>query len=340
MVRPFRLIAFFLFCGLAVSAGAVQPDTTRTLVSVSSVLDSKQVPLNRTVDFIVRIAWEGDLETVDIGELTDPILSNLDVVGTATSNKVTGIPGGQQSVKEVTYTLKPKNLGMAYIEPVSLSYTDKKTSQVHALRTRRMTVEAVSPVPEKTGGPGAWFWILFLAAFASGIAAGGWYYLRQKKIKRAREAPMVQTILEEDFLIRLKETVDLKSKDRKESFGALTKLFRRYLSEEYGINATVAATEEWINALRERGTDEGLIRKCETLFTKADVIRFSGKEATQAELDEAYTVVEAMLESRLAEERQRLEKLKTEAEKKKSGKFGFLTRLIFRNHDEKLTHKI
>jgi len=317
MTGRFQLISFVLFCGWAFSVGVVQTDTTRTQVSVSSILNSKQVPLNRTVDFIVRIAWEGDLETIDIGELTDPVLSNLDVVGTASSNKVTGIPGGQQSVKEVAYTLKPKNLGMAYIEPVSLSYTDKKTNRVHALRTRRMTVEAVSPVPEKTSGPGAWFWILFLSAFTIGIAAGGWFYLRQKKIKRVRTAPSVQTLLEEDFLSRLKETVDLKAKDRKESFATLTKLFRRYLSGKYGIDASGATTEEWMNVLRERGTDESLIRKCETLFTKADVIKFSGKEATQAELDEAYTVVEAVLESRLAEERTRMELERSEADKKK-----------------------
>lgn len=317
MHRQIRLIVCFLVTLIHISGWSAPTDSTRTMVSVSSVIQSKQVPLNRTVDFIVRIVWEGGIENVEIGELTDPVLSNLDVTGTASSNQVTGVPGGQRSVKEIVYTLKPKNLGMGYIDPVSLSYTDMKTNLAHHLKTRRMNVEVVSPVPEKKGGPGAWILVLFGAAFVAGAAAGGWLYLKHKKAKMIREALPVQTILEEDSLILLKNSVDLKSQDRRESFAVLSKLFRRYLSEKYGIAASSATTEELLRVLQDRGTEEGLMRKCEALFAKADVIKFSGKDASQAEIDEAYTAVETVLESGLVEEKKRIEQEKAEAEKKK-----------------------
>jgi hypothetical protein len=307
------------------SAGwSAQPDTAsmRTRVSVSSIIQSNRVPLNRTVDFTIRVAWEGPVEAVELGDLIDPVFSNLEVAGSSSSNRVSGIPGGQSSIKDVVYTLKPKTLGMAYIDPASLSYTDRNTGLVHSLRTRRMSVEAVSPVPEKGGGSGLWFRIFFGAMFAAGIAFGGWLFVRQKKLRAVHETTVPTPIMEENFLGLLKSTVDLAGPGRRESFSALSKLFRRYLAERFRINAASATTPDLVLMLAEKGADESLVRKCESVLSKADVVQFSGKDATQAELDEAYTFVETVLEARLAEERTRLAQAKVE--KEKDNKSGFL----------------
>jgi hypothetical protein len=306
------------------SAGrAAQPDASSaaTRVSVSSVIQSTRVPLNRTVEFTIRIAWEGPVEAIEIGEFTDPVFSNLDVVGTSSSNRVTGTQAGQASVKDVVYSLKPKTLGMAYIDPALLSYTDKKTGLVHFLRTRRMSVEAVSPVPEKSGGPGLWFWVIFGVMFVAGTAFGAWLFIRHKKAGTAQAATADPLPMEENFLNLLKTTVVLTDPDRRGSFSSLSKLFRRYLADKFQIAAASATTPDLVRMLGGQGVDAGLVRKCETIFSKADVVQFSGKDASQAELDEAYTVVETVLESHLAEERTRLAQAKAEAEKEKTGRF-------------------
>jgi histidinol dehydrogenase len=54
------------------------------------------------------------------------------------------------------------------------------------------------------------------------------------------------------------------------------------------------------------------------LLNKADVIKFSGQEATQAELEEAYTTVETVFESHLAQAKKEiLENQEAQSQKKK-----------------------
>jgi hypothetical protein len=306
------------------SAGRSEPQEAASMptrVSVSSVIQSNRVPLNWTVDLTIRIAWEGPVEQIVINDLADPVFSNLEVTGTSSSNRVSGMPGGQSSVKDIVYTLRPKTLGMAYIDPAALSYTDTKTGLVHTLQTRRMGVEAVAPVPEKGGGPGAWFWVLFGVLFAAGAASGGWLFVRRRKSGLAQETASPTPILEEDFLGQLKSSVDLASADRRESFSAISKLFKRYLAAKYNVAAASATTPDLVRMLAGQGADEGLLRKCESILSKADVVQFSGKNAAQPELDEAYTFVETVLESRLAEERTRRAQLQAEAQKDKASGF-------------------
>ena len=323
MVRRNRFI-WILGVLIAAPAWPVAADSTAAElgVSVTSVIQSKQVPLNRNVEFIIRVAWEGPIDAVEIGEVLDPIFTNLDAIGGSSSNRVSGVPGGQRSVKEISYTLKPKTLGMAYIEPASISYTDRQTNLVHSLRTRRMAVEVVSPVPEKAAGIGLAFWVLFGALFTAGAVVGGWMVVRHKRLRTVSGAEPQPVLPGEEFLRLLKSTVDLRNPDRKEAFAALSKLFRRYMAETAGVAAASMATPELIRLLSERGTDEDFVRKCESVLSKADLTQFSGRDASQAELDEAYTIVETVLETRLAEERKRL--AKAEAEKEKPGRFGFL----------------
>ena len=123
--------------------------------------------------------------------------------------------------------------------------------------------------------------------------------LRRKKPKEIISAPR---LLEEIFLDELKG-VDLKSRDIREQFSLLTKLFRLYLSKKYRISTLDATTQELVSLLKDQDLDETLIRKSENLFSKADLVKFSGQEATHSELADAYTTVESLLESNMAQAR-------------------------------------
>ena len=307
-------------CGV-IHTFAVQESETVTAVSLSSYVDVKHVPLNRTLIFTVQLAWSGDIDLIEIGEIEEPILTNFDIVGTSSANRVTGTADTRKSVKEITYALQPQNLGMCYIESTGLSYEDLRTGKTHYLKTQRIGVEAVGAVADP--GERSYLFIWIAAGVVLAIGFFVFIVIRKYRSLAAEETEVVAPIIEETFLTELKEKVNLKEGDRGEALSMLTKLFRTYLKEKYGISALEATTAELVHLLKEEGLDEGLVTRCETLFQKADVVKFSGQDASQAELDEAYTTVETILESHLLKSREQIQKMEEEHEKKQK-KWGKL----------------
>ncbi len=115
--------------------------------------------------------------------------------------------------------------------------------------------------------------------------------------------------------------MDLNNSDRREALSSISRIFRKYLSEKYHISALEVTTEELIEKLMSENIEENLIGKCDSLFRKADVVKFSGADASQSELDEAYTTVETILESRLTAWREALrQEENTGRTKRKKGK--------------------
>lgn len=292
-----------------------------TVVSISTRVEPNRIPLNRTLRYIIQITWEGNLDEIEIGDLEEPLLSNFDVIGTSSANRVTEGVTGKKAIKEIAYTLQPKTLGMGYVESVAVSYENTQTGKTHFLQTERVAVEVISPIPEVNGKRSLWFLIVACMLLAGGIL--GFLYVRRRQSEKKDKEEEIERIIEEVFLEELKDSINLKEKDRRETFSILTKLFRRYLSEKYHISALEATTAELVKILTEEGLDEDLIHKCETLFNKADVVKFSGQDASQAELDEAYTTVETILESHLLKSREQIQKMEEEQGKKQKmwGKF-------------------
>ncbi len=294
----YRLIGIFLFWIVMTSPGPGQAGATTSQgpisVSLSASIDPKTVPLNRTVLLRIEISWEGNLDQVAIGQVTEPVLSNLDIVGTTASNRVLALASGQRAIKEVAYTLRPKALGMAYIEPLTLSYEDRATQKVENLKTQRLSVEVISPIREEEARFPTWMvWLLgglmlVLAAFALG-------WLR----RRGREVPVPiepVRVLEESYLDELRADGGPNPASATEGFAKLSKLLRRYLAARYGLPAMEITTQELIAELPGSGLDADLVSRCQMLLTVADVVKFSGQEAPPAEFQLAYTTVETLLE--------------------------------------------
>ena len=318
------------FCSIVTGQSPSSASKAGYSVTLSASVEPKRVPLNRTAGLTVRLTWEGALDSLVIGEVEEPALSNLEVAGTSTSNRVEGTESGFRSVKEIAYTLKPKSLGMGYIDSIRVSYEDRRSGVVHQIKTQRLSVEAVDPVPESKGVSRLWMWALLIVCFAAGTLGGAAFFLKSKTRKPQETAPAPR-LAEETFLESLKAASGANEESRHEALVPLSKLFRQYLSEKFLIPALEATTRELLGALRNSGVEEGLLRKCETFFEKADVIKFSGQKATQAEFDAAYTTVESVLESKLAEERLRIQSLREAALKQVEQKGNWFRRLIRRN---------
>ena len=185
------------------------------------------------------------------------------------------------------------------------------------MKTRRIGVEVADPVPDPKTHRFPWS---LLAVTAAAVAAGCiLIFLIRNRRKRQAVQPEVKPPLEESFLAELKATVDLKDGKRSEAFTLLSKLFRKYLSQKFGIPALEATTSQLMGLLEPLGIEERPLKKMEALFSAADVVKFSGQDASQAELDSAYTVVEAFLEERLAAEKKEMElKIRNSSKSKKS----------------------
>ncbi len=313
-VTVFLILCFFISQGKAEKLSPQDSLSNQTEVSLSTLVNPRRVPLNRTFTLTVQVLWKGDLDLIEIGDVEEPVLTNFDIVGTSSSNRVVGAAAGKKAIKEIAYTLKPKTLGMGYIESVGLSYVDKTTGKKYHVKTQRIGVKVISPVPEKEKVGKWWIWVLVGGLF---LGSGGVVLLLYRKSHTTEKEEKVEEIIEESYLKELKETVSLEQGHGQEAFTILSKLFRKYLSEKYNIPALEATTEELLSTLKEQGLEENLIRRCETLFKKADVVKFSGQEATQAELEEAYTTVETILESHLAQTKEMMQKMEEKRSKKK-----------------------
>lgn len=304
---------------LSTSSFGQSPDSTAqrglsTSVTLSSFVLPNKVPLNRTTTLTIEITWEGDIDLVKINEIDEPVLTHLDIVGTSSSNKVSGSSTGKKAVKTISYILQPNTLGMAYIESLALSYEDLTTGKTHHLMTQRYGVEAIGAVAEE--GERRLPWIPLIAIGIVLVIITFWIIQKRRAAQDEEDDIEIQPI-EEGYLDRLKNEIDLKNPDRRDMFTQLSKLFRKYLSEKFEILAMEATTEGLVASLKETEVDEKLIQRCENLFNKADVVKFSGQDATQAELDEAYTTVETILESQLTAANERLRLAEIEKSKRR-----------------------
>ncbi|MBN2030343.1 hypothetical protein JW824_08870 [bacterium] len=315
-----RLLSFlflFLFLIQIGAEGVYYQDTTSVemSVSLSAQVKPNRVPLNRTLTYTIQIIWEGNLDDIEIGDIEEPILSNFDIIGTSSANRVMEGVDGKKAIKEIAYTLQPKTLGMGYVESVALSYKSNQDDKTHYLQTERVAVEVISPVPEGNDMKSIWFFIFACLLLVGGIPI--FLFIRRKHLENHEKEETTDRIIEEIYLEELKGSVNLKEKDKGETFSILTRLFRRYLSEKFDISALEATTDELIKILAEENLDESLIRKCEMLLNKADVVKFSGQGASQAELNEAYTTVETILESHLSKSREQSRRMEEESARKR-----------------------
>ncbi|MDZ7262495.1 MAG: DUF4381 domain-containing protein [candidate division KSB1 bacterium] len=294
------LILFFAFQGLVVDSTEVFAQETGE-IRVSASVDQKEVPLNRQLTYTIKIEWYGELKQYDITEFENPVVTNFEIVGTASSNWVGERDGKKVAVKKYEFVLKPLELGMGYIEGVIIKYTDVTTNEEHRLITKRLEARVIEPLPE----PGSYGWIVWVILLVMGVAGLGilvilWYRKRQAE-KRLKEQMEAVVPLEANYLESLKSRVNLEALDDfKESFSALSRLFREYLSEKFNIKTLEVTSDEIVEALRGLNSDDKFITDTQEILQACDLVKFAGGGASKSELERVYTLVESILEKNLS----------------------------------------
>ena len=298
-----RIVFIFIFFLLTLYIAAVATTIQDTLsgeVKASVLVERKEVPLNRMLTVTVKVEWQGDLGRYEIEELEDPVVSNFEIMGSTSSNRVSETAGKKSTVKEYGFTLQPSSLGMGYIEGIIIKYRDTISLESSRLVTNRLEVKVIDPVPEP--GDRQFPWLIIIAIVVVGGAVLAYSIIMKKQEERRRQQELDKIVPpEESFLLELKQAIDISSPDLniKESFSALSRLYRRYLAQKYSIRALEATTDEVVSTLREQNLDERLLKESDEILKKCDLAKFTGGTREQAELQRAYTLVEDILNRNL-----------------------------------------
>ncbi|MCD6115695.1 hypothetical protein J7K93_01660 [bacterium] len=297
-MKKFIVSVIFLVVVVQASLLSQVKDSSSILeVRISARASDTKIPLNRSVKLIVQISWTGGMDTVTVEDIEDPELTNFEITGTSAANRMEASVKGKKSIREITYNLKPESLGMGYIEPVSVTYLEKSTGKKYKVSTRRFGIKVTDAVPDS--GKRKFPYVSLLVVVLLVIGGIAFYIISRKKQAVNDENTDEHTPAEEEFLAELKNTI----KDRAESLNTildnLTRIFRKYLSGEFNIRAMEATSSEMIKMLEENGLEENYLKRFEKIFSRADIIKFSGEKASQTDVDDAFAVMEMFIENRL-----------------------------------------
>jgi hypothetical protein len=246
------------------------------------------------------------LKRYQISELENPILENFEITTTSAADRRMSEAGLMKAAKVYELVLKPKSIGMGYIEPLIVKYIDNETGEAHSLITSRLSAKVVDPVAEPGSNQGLMKWILVAAIVLAAFILVIFFWQKRREEKRRQEAEAVNVVpLEQEFLSKLRETVNLKSPDVKinEAFWALSRIVRQYLSQKYQIPALESTSEKIVSDLSGFQVDQTILNNLQEILTVSDLAKFAGAEGNRSELDRVYTLVEALLERNIGEAR-------------------------------------
>lgn len=281
-------------------------DTTSTLpgldvdstIRLSAFVQDTHLPQNRSAELFIRLQWAGDLDRYEVHRFENPILQNMQILGSGSANRVATINGSRTAIREYTFTLKPEAIGMGYVEPMIIRYTDLATDTEHRLTTNRIEVQVIDPLPEK----GSLSWLLWALLFLI-FGAGATILLRRlrqinKRTKAAHEMAELVVPIEEKYLQELKKTIDLNdpSLDGAKAFAQLSKLLRRFLHERFAAPGLEATTSDVTHYLFEQKFENRLVNEIKEILSSADIIKFSGKSVDRAEVERTFTLVESLFQ--------------------------------------------
>lgn len=296
--EPFQPMRYHsaLICLIAFScAGQIARAQESLEVKLNASISPQETPLNRAATCVVQLTWRGALSQIEFDPPDTPRLSNFKLAGSASSNWVGLENGVETAIKTFEYTLKPEGLGMGYVEPLRVSYFDKRTNEKHDLHTTRLSVKITDAVPEPGETPlGLIFGIVAGLAVVGGLAYYYWQ-ARKQKAARTRQAAQIVKPVEEEFLEELQASIDLNALDAKEAFTALSKLLRNYLQKRFDIPAQGITSAEVVEAFRPLTTDLNQVMQLEEVLQTSDVVKFSSAGGDPSRLARAYALTENFL---------------------------------------------
>ena len=273
-------------------------DTSVSDISLLTYVENESVALNREVVYIVQLSWQGELGRYKISDVLDPDVTNLIVRGSGSSNKViTNSDGKEISTKRITFYFRPVEMGMAYINGVTIRYKDTLLDQNESLLAGRISVKIIDPIPGNSSNNILQYVIyaimILVIAFSVYLFV---LYNKRKKENALEELENIKETTEEKYLRLLKETVHLAGNNYKEKLHDLTHLLIGFFSEKYSTSLSNLSSKDILKYIENREMEPKIYAKIIEFMTKSDLIRFAGNTVNETDFHQLYDSVEWILE--------------------------------------------
>ena len=288
-------ILIFLFGIIGLWAQDSIPDYTDSNIQLKTYLDQDAIPQNGEVVYHVELVWNGELDRYQISNIGDPVVSNLKLRGSGSSNRYfVDEAGNPKSVKQVNYYFTPIEMGMAYIDGITIQYEDKTLAQKETLSAQRLGVKIIEPLPDPNAGMdiGLTIIIALVILFVIVVIYFVVRYLKQRKLNAEAEQVRPQT-LEEKYL-ELLDNIELSAEDRNETLSSITKLLSSYFSEKYELPGS-ASFDQIKGELKKVNIIDDLLDKIDDLYERDKLSKFAREQVAENELHLFFDTVEQVI---------------------------------------------
>ncbi len=275
------LVFILLMVGWAQTAGS---DSLSSEIRLRTYLAQDEVPLNKEVVYYVELSWQGKLNRYHVLEISDPVLTNLKLRGSGSSNRFyLDSQNRPHSVKKITFYFTPLEMGMAYIDGITIKYEDTVTGQTGRLISERLPVKILEPVnpPNKRLDLGKLLVIGLILLFVFVILFSLARYFQKRKEPTDQESETLTP--EETYLKAMKEILRQSNTLPEKKFQELQQLFNRYLKERFGIPVGSEFHEIKI-VLQAKGLNDDLLAKLDDFFKRGELVKFAGEPLSESEL--------------------------------------------------------
>ncbi len=290
------MIGVFLWSGMQAQTPAA--DSLQTQIQLRTFLEQEEVPLNREVVYQVELSWQGQLNRYHIQKIGEPTVSNLKLRGSGSSNRFFVDSTEQpRSLKRITYYFTPQEIGMAYIDGVTIQYEDTKLNQHESLLSQRVGVKIAEPLPEPGQGMslGQIVVLALVFLFLITLAYFIWRYFKIRKEEQQAEDETAGVSLEDNYLSELKNTVQLNSGSADRQFEALSAILFRYLKERFQLSGAALSAEIEQKIQKYLPGDEIGV-KLKTMLERSELSKFARESVSETELHMFYDTTELFLQ--------------------------------------------
>ncbi len=273
-----------------------QADSLSNEIKLRTYLQTDRVPLNKEVVFNVELSWTGAMNRYRILEISEPALTNLKLRGSGSANRFYQDAHNQpHAVKTITFYFTPLEMGMAYIDGVTIKYLDTKTGQNGRLISQRIGLEITEPVSVPGDGRNWVRLVVFglIAAFLLLVLFSFKRYFQQKRQQQPVELP--QKTLEEEFLDKLKNQVTQARGLPEKKFNDLVDLLKHYFQKRFELPPGSEFFEIRL-ILEKSAISADLIVKLEQLFERAERVKFAAEPVSESELHFFVDTMELLLQ--------------------------------------------
>jgi hypothetical protein len=305
-------LGLFSGCGKHAATGPEQPEqkpkvarseVERGPVRLSVVVDPSPARLSDEPKLTLRIEYPKGIEVTKpqlgtaLGEFVirdyrEPLLRMQD----------------DRQVIEQIYTLEPTRAGKTVIEPIAISFIDKRpkgSGKQLTLQTEAITVEVTAAVPQQSPslaqlrGPAdpvllpqpprlsTYHWIA-LAVCGVVVGVGALWWLRRRR--QIIQAAIMLTPSELAYL-ELQQLLDnaVAREDPKLFYVELTAIVRRYIERTTTIRAPEQTTQEFLHEISRRGdfpVEEA--QRLKNFLEAADLVKFAALEPRKEDIEESF----------------------------------------------------